>query len=168
MRCVVVEVSAHAAELLWLWRCECHTSVLLEWLFSLTFLLAFSTLPCYTLLICSTITAECARAFSSSTFMPEYGREYWETHAIDRRLTPEQLVEIALGHAEREEAAARACDGPLFIDTNAVTTAMFALDYHGAIHPQLARLADAASSRYDVVFLCCDDIPYEDTADRSG
>ena len=32
----------------------------------------------------------------------------------------------------------------------------------------MEKLADACSARYDVVFLCEDDIPYEDDPDRSG
>jgi nicotinamide riboside kinase len=33
-----------------------------------------------------------AREFRTQ-WMREYGREYWERHQIDRRLTPTQLVE---------------------------------------------------------------------------
>lgn len=117
----------------------------------------------------STITAACAAAFTpSGVYMPEYGREYWEEHAVDRRLSLRQLVDLARGHMEREEAAAARCDGPLFVDTTALTTHTFSLDYHGAAAPELAALAAQAASRYDVVFLCGDDIPYDDTEDRSG
>jgi nicotinamide riboside kinase len=117
----------------------------------------------------STITAACAAAFTpSGVFMPEYGREYWEEHAVDRRLSLRQLVNLARGHMEREEVAAARCDGPLFVDTTALTTHAFSLDYHGAAAPELAALAAQAASRYDVVFLCGDDIPYDDTEDRSG
>ena len=35
---------------------------------------------------------------------PEYGREYWDKNQKDRRLTPKQLVEIAEGHIQREDA----------------------------------------------------------------
>lgn len=34
--------------------------------------------------------------------------------------------------------------------------------------PKLIELANLASSRYDLVFLCDTDIPYDDTWDRSG
>ncbi len=40
----------------------------------------------------------------NTTWMPEYGREYWEKNQKDRRLTSEQLVEIAEGHIQREDA----------------------------------------------------------------
>jgi len=104
----------------------------------------------------------------NTVWMPEYGREYWELHQTDRRLTQEQLVDIAEGHIDREDALALQARRYLFVDTNAITTYMFSLDYHGAAHPHLAALADEASKRYDLVFLCEDDIPYDDTWDRSG
>ncbi|MFC5404024.1 AAA family ATPase [Cohnella soli] len=105
---------------------------------------------------------------TGSEWMPEYGREYWETHQVDRRLTPEQLLEIAEGHLERENQLAEIAEGTLFVDTNALTTYRFALEYHGMALPELVRLAEAVATRYDLVFLCDDDIPYDDTWDRSG
>ena len=55
-----------------------------------------------------------------------------------------------------------------FVDTNAITTYMFSLDYHGCAPPLLTRIAEENASRYDLFFLCQDDIPYDDTWDRSG
>ena len=101
-------------------------------------------------------------------WMPEYGREYWEAHQVDRRLSPEQLVEIAEGHLEREEALLAQANRYLFTDTNAITTATFARYYHGTVSPPLAALADRAVTRYDLAFVCDADIPYTDTWDRSG
>lgn len=101
-------------------------------------------------------------------WMPEYGREYWELHQVDRRLTPEQLVEIAEGHLEREEQLRTEAREYLFVDTNAITTYHFSLHYHGEALPRLERLAEEAVKRYDLVFLCGADIPYDDTWDRSG
>ncbi|MEI7026899.1 AAA family ATPase [Paenibacillus sp. y28] len=103
-----------------------------------------------------------------TAWMPEYGREYWAAHQLDRRLTPDQLTEIAEGHLEREDRLITEAREVLFVDTNAITTYMFALDYHGTAAPRLTELADRAASRYDLVFLCMDDIPYDDTWDRSG
>lgn len=40
----------------------------------------------------TTIAESCAGHFNAS-WMPEYGREYWEKYNIDRRLAPGQLVE---------------------------------------------------------------------------
>lgn len=103
-----------------------------------------------------------------TTWMPEYGREYWEAHQRERRLTAEQLVEIAEEHRRREDAMILDADRLLFVDTDATTTAMFARYYHGHVLPRLADLAADARDRYRLHVLCEDDIPYEDTPDRSG
>ena len=103
-----------------------------------------------------------------TVWMPEYGREYWERHQVDRRLSMEQLVELAEGHLEREERLLAEANRHLFTDTNAITTAMVSLAYHGAVAPRLAELAAQAQSRYDLVVVCDSDIPYDDTWDRSG
>jgi NadR type nicotinamide-nucleotide adenylyltransferase len=103
-----------------------------------------------------------------TVWMPEYGREYWEKHQVKRRLTLEQLVEIAEEHIKREEELMFLADQYLFTDTNATTTFMFSHYYHGCALPRLGKLAMLASSRYDLVFLCDTDIPYDDTWDRSG
>jgi HTH-type transcriptional regulator, transcriptional repressor of NAD biosynthesis genes len=115
----------------------------------------------------TTLAFRLAREFRTQ-WMPEYGREYWERHQVNRRLSPGQLVEIAEGHLEREEDLLRRADRYLFTDTNALTTYQFARHYHGKASPRLTELAEKAVSRYDLVFLCDDDIPYEDSWDRSG
>jgi HTH-type transcriptional regulator, transcriptional repressor of NAD biosynthesis genes len=115
----------------------------------------------------TTLAARLAQVFHTQ-WMPEYGREYWEEHQVERRLTPDELIEIAEGHLQREEALLLEADHYLFTDTNALTTAVFARYYHGFIPRRLAELADQAEHRYDLVFLCDTDIPYDDTWDRSG
>ncbi|MBD1834657.1 ATP-binding protein [Cyanobacteria bacterium FACHB-472] len=82
-------------------------------------------------------------------------------------VTPE-LVEIASEHLNREEALLYQANRYLFTDTNAITTYMFSLYYHNTAAPRLAKLAKRAASRYDIVFVCDVDIPYDDTWDRSG
>ncbi len=101
-------------------------------------------------------------------WMPEYGRSYWESHQVNKRLTREQLVEIAATHLEQETRLMHASNQYLFTDTNAVTTYMFGQYYHGGVLKALADLAQYSEKWYDVWFLCGDDIPYEDTWDRSG
>lgn len=103
-----------------------------------------------------------------TVWVPEYGREYWDAHQVNRRLTSEQLVEIAEGHRRQEDARCAEARRFLFVDTNALTTYLFALHYHGAALPRLVELANACTTRYDFAFLCEDDIPYDDTPDRSG
>lgn len=115
-----------------------------------------------------TTLAERMAAELHTVWMPEYGREYWAQHQIDRRLSPAQLVEIAEGHLAREEQLLAEANMYVFTDTNAITTYMFALAYHGAAETRLHELAAAAHARYDLVFVCDTDIPYDDTWDRSG
>ena len=115
----------------------------------------------------TTLAHRLAHEFGT-VWMPEYGREYWQRHQVDRRLVPEQLVELAEGHLAREDAGIMEARRYFFVDTNALTTAVFARYYHGEPHPRLAAIADACSSRYDLVFLAEGDFPSPDTWDRSG
>lgn len=115
----------------------------------------------------TTLAQALAQKFSTN-WMPEYGREYWEKNQTNRRLTSDQLVEIAEGHLEREEALLLDCNKFLFVDTNAITTYLFAVYYHGDVHPQLAELANQIRNRYSHTFVCGDDIPYDNTWCRSG
>lgn len=115
----------------------------------------------------TTLAEHLAREFDTQ-WMPEYGRKYWNTHQVNRRLSPVQLVEIAERHLTMEDGLLEQSNRYLFTDTNAITTATFARYYHGTIEPRLRTLADQAISRYDLVFVCDIDIPYDDTWDRSG
>jgi len=115
-----------------------------------------------------TTLAETLARRMNTTWMPEYGREYWETHQKDRRLTPDQLVDIAEGHIHCEEAMTLDANRFLFVDTDATTTHMFSMYYHGMAHPRLEQIATNTRNRYDIFFLCGDEIPYDDTWDRSG
>ncbi len=115
----------------------------------------------------STITEALARRYQT-TFASEYGREYWTEHQVDRRISLVAFDEIAVGHMKREEHALLEANRYLFVDTNAITTFMYALDYHGRAPELLTRLTLENAQRYDLFFLCDDDIPYDDTWDRSG
>jgi HTH-type transcriptional regulator, transcriptional repressor of NAD biosynthesis genes len=115
----------------------------------------------------TTITRKLADEYST-VWMPEYGREYWENNQVNRRLSLEQLVEIAEGHLDRENELLCQANQYMFTDTNAITTFMFSLYYYQSAHNRLVELANLAQSRYDLVFLCDVDIPYDDTWDRSG
>ncbi len=115
----------------------------------------------------STLAEELAKEHDT-VWMPEYGREYWEKHQDNRRLTLEQLVELAEGHLKREEVNLLDANKFLFTDTNAITTYLFSLYYHGKALSRLSELASLSHSRYDITFLCEEDIPYDNTWDRSG
>jgi NadR type nicotinamide-nucleotide adenylyltransferase len=115
----------------------------------------------------STITKALAEKYNTQ-FMPEYGREYWNLHQKNRRLTTKQLVEIAQGHIKKEEKLLEKSNKYLFTDTNAITTYLFSMNYHGKADKKLFELANECHKRYDLVFLCETDIPYENSWDRSG
>jgi NadR type nicotinamide-nucleotide adenylyltransferase len=115
----------------------------------------------------TTLAARLAVEFDT-VWMPEYGREYWQRHQVNRRLSLKQLVEIAEGHLEREAALLQEANRYLFTDTNAITTYLFSRYYHGRAPKRLEALAANAALRYDLTFLCDTDIPYDDTWDRSG
>jgi HTH-type transcriptional regulator, transcriptional repressor of NAD biosynthesis genes len=115
----------------------------------------------------STIAQDSANHFDT-VWMPEYGREYWEKHQLNRRLSLVQLEEIAVGHIYRENEAIQSADRFLFTDTNAITTFIFSMYYHGRATERLTELAQRAEKRYDLYILCDLDIPYDDTWDRSG
>lgn len=103
-----------------------------------------------------------------TNWVPEYGREYWLEHQIDRRLSPEQLLHIAQTQNQWEDDYAKHANTFLLCDTNAFTTFHFALHYHRVALPELEGLAKDSWSRYALVVLCDNDIPYDDTWERSG
>ena len=115
----------------------------------------------------TTLARSLAQAHGT-VWMHEHGREYWERNHVNRRLSPEQLVELAEEHLEREEKLLGTANRYLFTDTNALTTYIFAHYYHNSAHAGLTDLASETRNRYDLVFLCDTDIPYDDTWDRSG
>lgn len=115
----------------------------------------------------STLATRAAELFET-VHVPEYGRDYWDAHQIERRLSADQLVEIAIGHRIIEEKVMLEANRFLFVDTDATTTANFARHYHGSVDPRLMLLAEATRDRYDLFILCGDDIPYDVTWDRSG
>lgn len=115
----------------------------------------------------TTITEALAERYHTTCAL-EYGREYWATHQVNRRISFKAFNEIALGHIEKEELAFKNANKYCFVDTNAITTYMFSLDYHGEAPELLTKIADENYKRYDIFFLCDDDIPYDDTWDRSG
>jgi HTH-type transcriptional regulator, transcriptional repressor of NAD biosynthesis genes len=115
----------------------------------------------------STLCERLAEEFQTA-WMHEYGREYWEENQVDRRLSADQLVEIAAEHIKGEDVLAQQANRYLFVDTNAITTVTFARYYHGSVSERLMAFASGCSSRYDLTFVCDADIPYADTWDRSG
>ena len=115
----------------------------------------------------STLCKALAKKYDT-VWMPEYGRNYWARFNKNRRLTLEQLDTIALTHRTMMLKKVNDANKYLFVDTDASTTQIFAKYYHGESTPILHNLTRLSRLDYDYVFLCDDDIPYEDTKDRSG
>ena len=115
-----------------------------------------------------TTIAELVAERYDTQFVAEYGREYWLQHQQDRLLSQEQLLHIAEEQIRQEDEAIKQANEFLIVDTNALTTWHFAHDYYGCAHPKLDKLADESKERFDIVFLCKADIPFEDTWERSG
>jgi len=115
----------------------------------------------------TTLCEALAKALNTLT-VAVYGREYWIEHQVDRRLTPQQLLHIAQTQNRWEDEAQQLANGVLLCDTNAFTTWHFALHYHQRALPELNALAEQCWQRYDLVVVCGDEIPYDDTWERSG
>lgn len=115
----------------------------------------------------STLTETLAKKYQTN-FTPEYGRQYWEEHQVDRRIGFEDFNIIAEHHIDYEDEMVLNANQYLFVDTNAITTAMYCMDYHQKLPSKLKQLAIENAQRYDLFFLCEDDIPYDNTWDRSG
>jgi NadR type nicotinamide-nucleotide adenylyltransferase len=98
----------------------------------------------------TTLASRLAQEYDT-VWMPEYGREYWEKHQVNRRLSLEQLVEIASEHLNREEALLYEANQYLFTDTNAITTYMFSLYYHNTIAPTVHPLHLSVRSHYGLI-----------------
>lgn len=115
----------------------------------------------------STLTALLAREFGTLG-VQEYGRDVFERE--NGRLRPEHFVEIARGHRALEEAAllSAAVYRFLFVDTNAITTAMWSFWLTRTCEPEVLRLAAECEGRYRHVFVCADDIAFEQDGWRSN
>lgn len=115
----------------------------------------------------TTIAEKTAKHYQTE-YVAEFGRDYWIEHQVDRLLTQEQLLYIAEEQIRLEDIAIKTAKKYLIVDTNALTTWHFAQDYYCCALPALDKLADESKARFDYVFVCNDDIPFEDTWERSG
>jgi HTH-type transcriptional regulator, transcriptional repressor of NAD biosynthesis genes len=110
----------------------------------------------------STLAARMALEYKTICVL-EYGREVWERKG--GQITPEDYVHIARHHRELEVLAvleAHERGRPwVFVDTNAITTAFLGYAYEGHAPAEVLSLARAAETRYHHVFVCADDIPFE-------
>ena len=110
----------------------------------------------------STMTRLLAEHFDCD-WVDEYGREYTESMG-PRDVTPDDFERIAIGQVEREEEAARHCNGLLICDTDAVTTEAFAEITLGYSPPSVTALAD--EHRHALYLLLDTDAPWVDDGTR--
>ena len=84
-----------------------------------------------------TTLVEALAAHQATVGVPEYGRVYWAEHQHNRRLQIEELDTIVLTHQQWEYELAHEAQDVVFVDTNALTTRLFCIDYHGKSTPRL-------------------------------
>jgi NadR type nicotinamide-nucleotide adenylyltransferase len=115
----------------------------------------------------TTVSTKCADVFGGS-YCKEYGRDYWFRFQKDHRLSMRDLENIAVGHNNLEDAACAGDNDCVFIDTNVITTFSYALYYFGKASSVLIDILQSSLYKYTHLFLCDEDIPFDDTWDRSG
>ena len=115
----------------------------------------------------STIAEAMAKKYNTN-FMFEYGRYHWDVYQRDRIETIEQIEEITERHLAMEDERLKTANKYLFTDTCPIVTLRYAYDWHGKASDRLLEFAKEAEKRYDLFFLCGDDIPYADTPERDG
>jgi NadR type nicotinamide-nucleotide adenylyltransferase len=90
-----------------------------------------------------------------TTYVPEYGRELWETKG--GRLDFGELVSIARVQIERESLLAEQARRWLVCDTSPLTTLFYSQELFGSADPELVALAER---HYDRVLLCKPDFEF--------
>jgi len=115
----------------------------------------------------TTISQKCAEVFNGS-YCKEYGRDYWFKYQKDHRLSMEDLENIAIEHNNLENNISSEDKDYVFIDTNIITTFSYALYYFGEVSPILTNILLSSLYKYKYLFLCNEDIPFDNTPDRSG
>lgn len=115
----------------------------------------------------STISSYSANVLGGA-YCQEYGRDYWFQHQENHRLSMRDLEIIAYEQNCLEETVSREDNDVIFIDTTTITTLSYAYYYFGKASRALERLVTTNLYKYKHVFLCDEDIPFDDTWDRSG
>jgi NadR type nicotinamide-nucleotide adenylyltransferase len=115
----------------------------------------------------TSISKYCAELFSGA-YCSEYGRDYWFKFQKDHRLSMGDLETIAIEHNKLEEKTFALDNDSTFIDTCVLTTFSYALYYFGKASKTLEKILNDSLYKYKIVFLCDEDIPFDDTWDRSG
>jgi NadR type nicotinamide-nucleotide adenylyltransferase len=115
----------------------------------------------------TTISKYCADLFFEA-YCPEYGRDYWFKFQKDHRLSMNDLEIIAVEHNKLEEQTFCLDKNSTFIDTCVLTTFSYSLYYFGKASEMLEKVLSDSLYKYKNIFLCDENIPFDDTWDRSG
>lgn len=116
----------------------------------------------------TTTLAQALAAHYGTEWVPEYGREYCETHwtGEDYQWRSEEFVHIAREQSKREDEAARRANKLLICDTNAFATTLWHRRYMNTASPEVEAIAQAR--RYDLYLLTDVDIPFVQDSLRDG
>jgi NadR type nicotinamide-nucleotide adenylyltransferase len=118
----------------------------------------------------TTLARNLAEAFDT-TWVPEYGREYWESKAANwtsstPTWTTDEFLHIAREQQRRETAAARQANRVLICDTNAFATGTWHERYLGHRSPAVDAIGSA--DRADLYLLSDIDAPFVQDGWRDG
>ena len=115
----------------------------------------------------STGKSTLAQALADATgepYVEEVGRTLWV--AADGDLPLAEYVTICREHVALEEKAIREATRAVFVDTNAITTQQYAFFFFGECPDEVRAYADRCRQRYDRVFVCAADIPFDQDGTR--
>ena len=99
--------------------------------------------------------------YYETLWVPEYAREYLQDKWDLEKKTCERsdLLPIAIGQMQLENAGAAKADKLLFCDTNLLETKVYSeIYYEGYCDPSIAHYAK--KNHYDLYFLCDIDVPW--------
>lgn len=99
--------------------------------------------------------AEALAATLETAWVPEYGRELWETR--QGQLTLEDMLHIGRTQAAREDVLARDANQVLVCDTTPLTTSLYSRELFATVADELQQLA---RRQYHVTFLCAPDFEF--------
>lgn len=102
-----------------------------------------------------TTLAQALAARLGSVWVPEYGRELWESRGGDLRY--EDMLRIGRTQAARERRSLEGAAGWLLCDTAPLTTLFYSLEMFGRAEPGLHALA---RQPYDLLLLCAPDFAF--------
>jgi HTH-type transcriptional regulator, transcriptional repressor of NAD biosynthesis genes len=113
-----------------------------------------------------TTLARALAAHYRTTWVPEYGRTYWDGLLTlgEVRSTTADFVHIAEAQHRMEDMLARSANRVLICDTDALTTYLWHERYLGSDAPAVRALA--AARRYALTILTGDEVPWEDDGTR--